>query len=171
MIDGANVACDKTKVRDVLQVMLDNKVFHLGMTGQYDKQRYLASVRHWIITGLPHLNAHVGDHEHAPQQQSKIPHMVQRPMDDEAPGAIELLKARLNWGCQDNVSAQKTGRSLLFYATLANEPEAVRALLQHQRPKQINAAMRNPDFSMGELPFTPLMASMTFGSFEMNSLY
>ncbi len=74
---------------------------------------------------------------------------------------------RLNWEPKDDSTAKTTGRSLLLYATVANDVEAVRMLLQERGPADINTSVKNPDKCMGQVPALPLHIAMTFGSFDL----
>ena len=65
--------------------------------------------------------------------------------------------------------ASTTGRSLLYYAALANEPDAVRLLLERHGTSGIDAlaVAAKEDLAMGETAHTPLMNAMVYGSFEV----
>ena len=80
---------------------------------------------------------------------------------------MELLRAWLKWQPEDDVAVKSTGRSLLLYAALADDTEAVRLLLQHHGTASLNITVRNPDLAMGESPITPLIGAMTCGSFAV----
>ena len=45
--------CRITKVRRILDVMIDSKTHHLQQTQHYNQQRWLASLKHWVLMKLP----------------------------------------------------------------------------------------------------------------------
>ena len=63
------------------------------------------------------------------------------------------------------MEAKLTGQSLLYYATLADQPEAVRLILQSESAATINMVVAKPDQLIGQISSTPLMTSMAYGSF------
>ena len=56
-----------------------------------------------------------------------------------------MLRKRLDWEPKDDSAAKATGCSLLLCATLANDVEAVRMLLQERGPADVNTPVKNPD--------------------------
>lgn len=170
LINGAIIECDKAKVRRILEEMFESKQHHLEVTGNHHQQCWIGSMKHWVLMELPedgwaHLTAQQRDeHKHNLHREDAAKDLSQQ---HEPQDVIELLRQRLKWQPDDEANAKKSGHSLLFYAALSNDVEAVRLLLQQPGPAVINSAVRNPNLTMGEFPFTPLMASMALGSFEL----
>merc|ERR1719174_1736741 len=104
--------------------MIDNKVRYLGQSGHQDHMCWVESLRNCLLSGLPcngwaHQLTRIKDEPQSLEQQQPL----------VAKDALELLQTRLKWELR-NESTARTGSSLLFYATLANNAEATQLLLQ-----------------------------------------
>ena len=55
VINGASIECDKVKVRELLEVMIDNKTKYLEETGQQVHMRWIECMRQYTVSGLPKL--------------------------------------------------------------------------------------------------------------------
>merc|ERR1740130_2121193 len=77
------------------------------------------------------------------------------------------LQVRLKWKSSDDEAGKVTGRTLLWHAALANNPEAVKVLLRHCDPVSLNAHCQNPNKLLGERMLSPLMCGMCYASFEV----
>ena len=97
--------------------MINNKVKHLDGTGQQDERCWVESVRDLVLSGLPRDGwAHLGRQELVGQEHPQA--QLQNP--------LEAFAERLRWQPHDDARAKRTGRSLLYYATVANDIEAER---------------------------------------------
>ena len=109
----------------------------------------MLSLKHRVLQGLPRDGSQqLGEQVVSQQQEPEDP--------------LESMRIMLKWQAQDNFEATLTGRTLLYYATLANEPEPVRLILEHQRTVSINVVLTKPDLVIGQVSTTPLINSMMY---------
>lgn len=148
--------------------MIENKMRHLEMTNQKDRMRWIGSLKNWMLKGLPH-NGWANTDSLLRQASSSLGR--RRSFLGDSPNSmIVRFQEWLKWEPADDKSSRKTGRTLLFYASLCNSAELVQVLLEEHGRANINVAVRNPDAAMGEWPLTPLMAGMAFADFPVVEL-
>merc|ERR1712048_1385676 len=85
--------------------------------------------------------------------------------------ALLDLQTRLRWSSDDTTAANTSGRSLLRYAVLANDVEAVRLLLTSSSSSFTAAALEtslsDPILSLGERSEPPLASAMAVASWDL----
>jgi len=151
-LNGVCVPCDKSKVRAVLEAMIDSKVRQLRREGHVAEQRFIGALKQHFLLGLPEA-----------EDSKKLPG---RP-EPGAKKGLESLRARMDWSENASEHAKKTGFSLALCAALADDAQAVRELAAVGEPG-INQGLRHayPRLAYMFQGATPLMAAMAFGSFE-----
>jgi len=176
-INGIQIECDKAKVRLVLSTMIEDKMQYLEMVGDKEQMRWIGSLKHFMLHGLP-LDGWARDasseeqareafsHAASLQAVSRLTDRVGRPQDQSS-DIITRFQDWLQWEPEDDATAKRTGRTLLFYASLCNSIVLVQAILVELGPANINTAVRNPNFALGEWAITPLMGAMMYGNFEV----
>merc|ERR1712176_1194004 len=68
---------------------------------------------------------------------------------------------KLEWQDSDDLNSQSSGRSLLYYASMAHASNVVSHLC-NIGANGLNQQVQRPETEWGERPFTPLMAAMVF---------
>lgn len=150
--------CDKHKVRSVMETMIASKIQHFKDIGDVLEYRWFVMLKPALMKGLPVAEG-VGEETQRPASSSS---------------ALQRLKTKLAWRDDATESAYTatSGVSLLHWACLGNELEAVKELLQ-QNPhlnnsKHINMRTKIPFPNRGvSAGYTPLELGAGFGSSEL----
>jgi hypothetical protein len=148
---GQSIPCDRYQVRLVLEEMIDAKAQYLEETGQMGRYRWLQSLRCNALQGLPAV-----EKVHLDAESSSAP--------PQSP--LQQLKKDLRWTPHDDDEGRRDGRSLLLYACMSGNVDAVRSIVEEDCSVELGMELRDPMLELGEYPTTPLMASMVFSSFE-----
>jgi hypothetical protein len=163
-MNGIEIPCDKAKVRTVLETMIHNRMRYAEELGDIIFMRQLSCLKHRFLLALPASGwAHlVCEGQHGP-----VADAWQLSKDQSL--ALENFKAFLKWHPREDMDAlvSMTGRSLLYYAVLADEKDVVQHLLVVQGPERLNLRLKYPASWAGEFHITPLDAAMIYGSFAV----
>eukprot|EP00930_Biecheleria_cincta_P003905 TRINITY_DN104812_c0_g1_i1.p1 TRINITY_DN104812_c0_g1~~TRINITY_DN104812_c0_g1_i1.p1 ORF type:complete len:735 (+),score=97.79 TRINITY_DN104812_c0_g1_i1:68-2206(+) len=152
-IDGRQIPCDRDKIGVVMENMCNSKSKYFSTTGQIDRYRFLRAISGYLMTGLSKKRMTNWLAEEADEEQG----LVQDP--------LERLKTKLQWQPGDDAPARKTGRTLLWYATLADDSEAVISLLKDpEHLATLNIRAKNIFPASGEWDSFPLSNAMWLGS-------
>merc|ERR1740121_664902 len=146
-----SMPCDRHQIHAVLQQMIDSKLRHLEETGQVNRFRWLASTTGVVLKGFP---------------QMKIGCLEADATSAESPTPLQRLCTALRWTPGDDLLARSSGRSLLLYAAMSDNLEAVRSLVQGRcSVEDVNREAKFPELEFGELPLSPLFAAMAVSRF------
>jgi ankyrin repeat protein len=167
-VNGVTIACDKVKIRPVVDQMLGAKVKHLFKCGDCTAARHAEAIREPVwLAGLPNDSAATGASS-AQQQET-----------DNA--ALDRLEKRLRWAAadlfalcppeddSDNFSTSDDDPEawpLLCYAAMAGDATSIRELLR--KGADVNASVPTDCPSlMIPKALTPLMCAMAFAPFNI----
>jgi len=154
-----------------MEAMIDAKIDYLKGTGQINAYRLLSSQKHCRLRGLPEIEGEMGwtgsQHLNEICYSNCLPVASCEAACYSKWQPIEALRTRLAWEKRDEENSQETGRSLLWYAAMADDFGAVQSLLKSIKLEDINRVLTNPDMQCGELAATPLMLAMAFARFEV----
>ena len=123
---GERTKCDRITLSNILGPLVDAKVASLFDKGEYVEARHLASIKHWLLRGLPTPNGAL--------DSKSEPDTVEDPHPRTCPPTggrhVAQLKELLRWGPHlDDSFGHTTGFTTLKYAILNNNLKAVQVLL------------------------------------------
>merc|ERR1719174_813132 len=153
-MNGSEIPCDKAKVRVVLETMIRNRMQHAEEVGDIISMRQLLCLKHRFLFALPASGwAHlVCKGQHGPVADAWPQ------LSNDQSLALENFKAFLKWHPREDMDAlvSMTGRSLLYYAVLADEKDVVQQLVVVHGPERLNLRLKYPASRAGEFHITPL---------------
>lgn len=179
VMNGSPLPCDKAKVHTVLEVLLEAKVMQLRQAGRKHKPslHFFNSLRHIFTKGL---NFEDGGSTQAsaaayrPPQSFMDPKVAaaakaRRKIEAAKPG-VERLKGLLGWTPADDADGKRTGYTLVFCASLANDAPALREMLTagSSHMKEINMGLRSNHTDLAYMwkGLKPFGAAMIYAKWE-----
>lgn len=121
-VNGVPLACDKEKVAQVLDRMMQAKVEFSRQERVLLDQHFYVTMRGTFLQGLPL----------PPQHDDKMEALTNGTVTIPESCAAARLVAKLGWGAADDALAQQTGLTLVLFAALHDDPEAIQALTSEQ---------------------------------------
>ena len=180
---GKSIPCDKHSVKKVLRSMIKAKVEHAR---RHDDVETLFDLRYWICTqdwylhglGTTGKRVDVADAEGSffpihnsggkEQDEDEDGDADEEKNDkDNSSSAVEALVQRLKWTPLHAAVGKSSGFTLLVYAVLSDDLEAVTEILEqgeHDVNQQI--AAHHPNINVGK-GMLPLSLAMMFASFPI----
>lgn len=159
--DGRQVSCDRSKVKQILEQLVDTKIEQFIEQQLFFEARLLASFRPWLLCGFGHAELNKARQTRA---SVDLAHMDL----EEDLTSFAQQKLMLHWGnTVEALRLHDTGFSQLHYATCANNGQAVRALLMLRADIHRRTQQQFSEVGLRDTNLTPLHLAMCFAGWEV----
>ena len=170
---GTVISCDKPKVSQILQEMIQAKIDDTSSVHDRSKKacqrtsqlerRYYMCVKNWFSRDSQRQKGSFTlVNENLPKANDE------RPAEGPAPSPADMFAKNIGWGREDEEAGARTGFSLLAFSVIANDYAAVAELLERKEYRAVvNLKIRESHPSICTAKgVTPLILAMIYASWD-----